>query len=286
MKRLAKKLLNNYGFDIVRLRTNEKIYDLTSTVFNPYALLYRTTNIDSVLYDLPLADARDPFFQLYSKPSGHPYIQAVEQALKSSNMKTSIGNVLRSFYNQMQPANAAEFLGIEQFNNATLSNLKPSEFVWPWEATTISQKARNTGAQRRPVNGSKYGYRDLNRNHGWKHAGPVTEELILNECRRISALLIIIRDTGYSRHDRKDGDVVASILEHRSGRSRWSISSGMHRAAIASALGYSKIPVRIRGIIRQSDVSVWPNVMNGLYSEAEAEEVFLNLYRAFRTPIT
>lgn len=257
---------------------------LRSTAFDPYTLLYRTKNTDSILTELPLADARDPFFRLYSQPSDHPYIHAVEQALNSSDMKGAIGGALRHFYNQTQPANAAEFLGIEQFGNATLVSLKPSEFVWPWEISTVAQKAHSVSTQLRPVNVTKFGYRDLNRSYGWKHAGPVTEELILNESFRINSLLISVRENGYLRHNNKNGDVVASILEHRNGSWRWSISSGMHRAAVMSAIGHSKIPVRIRGIIRQSDVSAWPNVMNGLYSEAEAEEIFLNLYHAFRTP--
>ncbi len=283
MKRLAKKILNNCGFDIVRFPEKENVHDLRSTAFNPYSVLYRVKNKDSVLSELSLSDARDPFFRSYSKSFNHPYVYAAEQAIGSPDATTVISNALRDFYDQDQAGNVASYLGIEHFGNATLIKLKPYEFVWPWETSTVKEKVRIEHAQVRRVPKKELGYRDLNISYGWKFSGPVSEELILNESLRLSNLLMNIMQRGYLRHDNKDGDVVASILEHQNGNWRWNISSGMHRAAVLSATGHSKIPVRIRGIIRQTDVSVWPNVMNGLYSVAEAEQVFLNLYNAFRT---
>ncbi len=271
MKHSVKKIVNKFGLDIVRYPAVEEVHDLRSQGLNPYSLLYRLNSRVSVLFTLSLMDARDPFFFSYDSGGNHPYVRSARIALESESYYDSIYRELTKYYNNTKLESAADYLELKA---EELSKIEPWGFVWPWETTTSKNKigferslAENSGKM-------KLGIGDLNLSYGWKYAGPASEELIVNESLRIKNLMKRIYQDGYSRHNDKDGDIVATILENRDGEWRWSISSGMHRAAVISALGYSEVPVRVRGIIRESDSKVWPNVMNGFYSELDALKVF------------
>ena len=54
----------------------------------------------------------------------------------------------------------------------------------------------------------------------------------------------------------------------------WVPFSGFHRTVIGSVLGLESLPFRVRSVITESEVSDWPNVRNGSYSELEAMHVF------------
>lgn len=102
--------------------------------------------------------------------------------------------------------------------------------------------------------------------------------MLRNETRRLWILLDSIRNKGYQRHNGKSGDIEGIALENGTGRFRWSISPGNHRVGVLSALGQETAPVRIHGILRRQDASIWPNVVSGLFSPAEAIAVFDQLF--------
>jgi hypothetical protein len=61
---------------------------------------------------------------------------------------------------------------------------------------------------------------------------------------------------------------------------RWSTESGQHRFAMAGAVGLDTVPARVLGVVRREDARYWPQVVNGTFSIAGAEQVFDRIFDA------
>jgi hypothetical protein len=61
---------------------------------------------------------------------------------------------------------------------------------------------------------------------------------------------------------------------------RYVIVSGLHRAAVLSALGNQQVTVRLRKnmVVRREDVGSWPLVTQGVYSTSLALAYFDHLF--------
>lgn len=121
---------------------------------------------------------------------------------------------------------------------------------------------------------SKNGGQKLTIADGWKTYGPVSERLLEVEVERLYGLLESIRRRGYRRHDGRIGDINATVLWRSTDDWKWRITGGDHRAAVLRALDYRHIPVRVVGLVRPEEVSIWPNVDAGLYPPAQALDLF------------
>ena len=277
LTRRIKSALRRVGFELHRITEQEPIILPGNTGADVFSLLYYNANAN-VLVSASALDLRDPFFHTLSRASNHPYYVAVKAALDAVDKHRVIFDTLRRYYESAQPETAADYLGLAGSTENDLHRQPPWAFVWPWVTDSPGKRAAYERAIRKPVPRHSLGTGDLSTFYGWKYAGPAEEPLIYNETLRLVDLMASIERSGYQRNDGQDGDAAGSALIKDSDNVRFSLSTGLHRVAVAAALGETHIPVRVRSIIRLEDSRLWPNVVNGLYSQEEAEQVFLRLF--------
>lgn len=203
---------------------------------------------------------------------------AIENGIEKKNTLDLMQESLRLYYDHVQPNNAAEWLGINSQSTSLLAQVPPWGAVFPWRARTQEsyQKAYEKAAHEENMAvGMKRGIED-----GWLFCGAVSHEKIRIEAERILYVLRRISNDGYQRDDTADGDVRATALIDENNHWRWLITAGNHRAAAATALGYSSIPVRINLVISRQDVSFWKHVVEGLFTAEEALTIFDNFFYA------
>jgi hypothetical protein len=96
-----------------------------------------------------------------------------------------------------------------------------------------------------------------------------------NEARHLQKLCISMQSSGFVRHDGPHGDVEGWVLVRADGAYCVQIRGGQHRAAVASALGFVSIPVRIsHAAIKYEMADYWPQVRAGRMSKSGAQSVF------------
>lgn len=271
---MLNRQLGRFGYSISK-RTTPQLIDVRASGNNPYSRLYAGTRA-SILVELRMEGGRDPTFLSIRRDGNHPFVRAALAGLEH-NSPDAVNDSLRSFYMAQRPQTASEQLGSpcpEAFKT-----VPPWAFVWPWETSSIASKMARSLAQQCLSAERALGTRDLHISHGWKFAGPVSELMLENETRRLWALVVSLRKNGCQRHEGKNGDIEAAVLEDDNGDLCWSISSGNHRAAALSALDYQTVPVRVHTLIRRKDCEIWPNVTHGLYTPDQARAVFDRLFK-------
>ncbi|WP_147273784.1 hypothetical protein [Vreelandella rituensis] len=180
---------------------------------------------------------------------------------------------LREFYADWQPANAAEFLGIPTAQAGKLVDLPTWQTTLPWESRNLAkiniQRQRTELRENTRILGRRLGI-----DAGWKFCGPVSTDKLEIEVERLARLLESIRLKGICRHDGQDGDICAIVLTKPDGRWRWVVNKGQHRYAVISALGASRITIRVEQFIRREEVTFWPAVVSGVFTQDIALKIF------------
>ena len=108
-----------------------------------------------------------------------------------------------------------------------------------------------------------------------------SDEKCYVESMRIYELLKSISDKGYVRKNSLDGDIRAHLLYDTDSQWCWQAVGGQHRACAQASFKCKSVMVKIQMMIRRSESKHWPNVVNGLYTEDEALDIFdkiLNCY--------
>lgn len=113
-------------------------------------------------------------------------------------------------------------------------------------------------------------------NYGWQFFGPVSEDLGQMEYQRLTSVFNSIKDSGYLPE--KHGFIHGQFLISNDNWI-WVNIGGKHRFASLAALNFKNIPVALNSrssalFIRRLDVEYWPNVKNGLFSKADALNIF------------
>lgn len=268
--------LERLGISITRTH-RQPLLDLRSQCVHPLAIPYLQLNTPALI-DLELQRGRG--LRIFPLNQTHPYVAILSAAQRSSTPQSTITTLLRQYYAQVQPKTPAEWLGIEADRNSSLNDA-PWSLSMPWDARTPTQwkTAREKYALKENAHlGKSFGIEQ-----GWHFWGPVSEEKLAIESNRLCHLLHSIRTQGYSRHDKRDGDINAVILKHNRDWC-WQVAGGEHRAAVAAALNLTTVPVRITQIIDLADIEHWPGVENGTYSQAQARSVFLSIFHGSALP--
>lgn len=204
--------------------------------------------------------------------------EAVKKGIYSDLALEAIYNVLDAYYEMVQPANAADWLGIAGEKNIELQHAPAWGAVLPWRARSLSSY-QNT-YEKAALEENRLTGREIGIEDGWFLCGPVSKEKIIIESERILHVLRQIDTYGYKRSDSVDGDVKATALIGKNQEWKWLITSGNHRAAAAAALGYESIPIRVNLVISRSDVMYWKHVVTGLFTQEQALEIFDNIFDA------
>jgi hypothetical protein len=224
-----------------------------------------------VLVDVEIARGRGlRVFRLDSNV--HPFVNALRSG-PGENRPARIHATLRAYYEMTRPCSAADWLDLP-VGSSLLSEEPPWAVTMPWEARTPQQWR---------VENEKYALRE-NRQHqargraltiddGWHFWGPVSDEKLAIEVRRLNSLAISLLEKGLLRHDGQDGDVCGVVLT-RDSDWRWQVLGGEHRAAAFSALGYEIMPIRVLQVVSRADVDHWPGVLRGYFSRESALATF------------
>lgn len=249
-----------------------RVRDLRKTANDPRQLTYLSD--DFVLADVPVAVGRRNGFPMGAGID--PFELAVKRALGVPDPESVITEVLQMYYSLVTPENASEWMGIEANGAPELAKSPPWGKVYPWQEVSISDR----------IEGARKWVRKQNKREGltgtvaegYPHFGPVSEAKLKIEVKRILRLFRAIQDCGYVRSNAHDGDILGTVLVGESDDWRWIAETGQHRAAAAAGLGFEKIPVRFHRAVYRVDVSAWPNLSSGVFTEGAAGRVFDNLF--------
>jgi hypothetical protein len=114
-----------------------------------------------------------------------------------------------------------------------------------------------------------------------RFCGPSSDVFIEEEFKRIIALYMNMKKTGYKPWRTNNGFIGGSFLLKNNGQKRFVVLQGNHRMAVLSFLDKKRLSVRtIKGylpVVKESEVKEWPFVKNGLFTEDEALKIF-NLF--------
>lgn len=263
----------------LRLMPVERIgaVDVRGVADHPSSLLYygRKT-APSVLVEAPIR--RGYSLEVFSlrADGSNPFVCAIRNAIRSRNGREAIRRTLAHYYRAVRPKSAAQWLGITADDAPEMA----SEPVWarllPWEDDTVSDRKRNIRQKVRSENRRRGEV--LSIHDGWKLCGPVSEAFLRIQSGRLYELYRSIARRGLVRHDEVDGDIRAVALIDGD-RWRWlQCGGGFHRAAVAAALGYRSMPVRIWRVVYRRQVELWPQVARGEFTREGALAVFDRIF--------
>lgn len=169
-------------------------------------------------------------------------------------------DALDAFYQRFQPRNIFEC----HFLPTSSREVNIDSLPWSVAATESSF----------------YGESGLDHTHGRQQFGPVSQQKVSLEAKRLTELLSSIRRHGYRV---ELGFPRGYLLENERDQFRFVVVGGQHRAAALSYLGYEFVPVIFQPdwprVIRRSEVHAWPQVRNGNISSESALQLFDSYFR-------
>lgn len=184
----------------------------------------------------------------------HPLVRAIAHG----------PSVLEQFYAEFSPANLAQMYGVTE-TGLKGEDLPPWRLPWcAWTEQRPPQPERGLGIE-----------------HGISYYGPCSPQKVSVEYRRVNAVVASIKAKGY-QPDRKDGHIEGFFM--RSGSQfRFYVQGGKHRAAALVALGFERIPVRVRQtwprFVAAGTEADWPLVRDGRVDSRLAAQILARYFR-------
>ena len=253
--------------------------DLRGCDIHPLEAWYRAGRYQPVLMDVPLSKLRGLGSAAFpcTRDSGHPFIETLLE-YESGKTRGYAGSALERFYQNWQPKNAAEYLGIaDDPGCAKVRELEAVEEVLPWrrEYPSIQQKTvrysvtRNSASKRGRIQEGKDRHNFF---------GPATDEFVAHEYERLINAYTSIANYRFQRRDTSDGDIRGTVILDDD---EWCVlisGGGQHRSSALAALGFDVAPVRLfyslPMIVRRDESSYWPHVIDGLFEKRAALKIF------------
>lgn len=199
-----------------------------------------------------------------------PLLQTAHQLYEDPD-RPATSTALDAYYGTFRPASAADVLGLPQ--DHPLSWHHPLGAVFPWNAQTPWE-------QEAALWDGILGYYAQHNCAHWRigdghtQFGPVSLRKLELEIWRITRLFESIREEGY---DKKNHPPIlgAILVDDRTGDWVCDIKDGLHRIAACHVMGWRSLPVRIIGETTvRSEYRQWPGVHYGLFTPAEALQIF------------
>lgn len=283
LKDLIKRILLRFGVRLVRSRILEPSVFLDNKFTDAFRLQYQDIR-NGVVVNASLKKGRGlPLFS-YQNSSPHPLVVSARAAIAHPQDRLNVvQSLLSQYYARVRPTNANAMLGLVS-KRPELNDFPGWAVVMPWDkedAFAWKEKIVSSVMSENTRYGKKAGV-----DYGWAWAGPSSEIKCEIESRRLLGVLDSIVKSGYKRHNGPDGDIVANVLAKSADDWVWQSIGAQHRAAVLAALEHEYVPIRIMKVIRREDVSSWPNVVRGLYTESEALNIFDNIFDANYSHIT
>lgn len=277
MRPLAHPLVQRVAFKLGYLFEGREPVDLRNRASDVIEAAYLAGS-KPFLVEAKISDCRGLGGFRYDGANLHPYMQTAVAILRRE-ADGYAGSPLERYYNHFQPKCAADVLRLPGEISSELKNAPPIALKLPWEEGTWQRKLAVSMVRERADNRSRG--RDLSFEHGASEFGPVSPDKGRLEFETLKLLVEKVQRRGYRRHDGPDGDIFALPLIDRTNRVRFLIRGGKHRMAVVAALGYETVSLRLllnKAPPRLQEVQYWPRVRSGVYSAAQAEDVFQSIF--------
>lgn len=276
-------LLNKTGYDIIEASSPDQMsfpVDDASKILR----FVKSGKLPYLCY-VPIHLVRGHVMSFKMDPVNHPFAVAARKAKRSNrkNRRLLIREVLDHYYKSVQPDCAAEVLGVEGRHAPPLNRGTPWIVVHPWEDRSLSDLKRDRPKYTRQDNlrvGKNMGIEE-----GWHLFGPVSENKLEAETRRLERLMRKVEKGGFKVRNSERDNITAMVLINEKEECRWIVYNGQHRIAVLTAFDYRKAPVLINKVVERKDVKVWPGVQRGYFTQEGALKVFDRVFHGKTSPI-
>ncbi len=230
------------------------------------------------MFDIPIREARA--FHSMGLPlesRAHPFSRAFARALLASDASSArniIERELRCYYDWVQPNLALEVVDLSASEAPGLADQPAFNYLAPWWEKGIQETARGRERALRYV-GMRYGF-GAAANGGHPFFGPLPEPRLNLQVERLDRLLRSVRRNGFAPFAR-DFPIKVTALRNND-EYRWFIEEGQHRFALAHALGVETMPAMLVSVVRREEARLWPQVVNGMFSERGAVRLFDRIF--------
>lgn len=210
-----------------------------------------------------------------SKAGWHPFVEAYRDIYTGSGKSRYKGSFLEKYYQTWTPRSAGDAIAGFHITPAELKSIGSFTLHAPWmDASPLDRQAM---MERIILEENRVeGLPELEASEGYGLHGPVSQRKGEIEFRRLVGIYRSIRANGYDR-THVDGDVTAICIEYN-GDYRFCVMHGQHRVAAATALGFRTLPVNITKVVHYEEISHWPQVYRGFWSENEAQSFIKHLF--------
>lgn len=274
LKSKVLKLINKSGYDLTKIETEGLDFPIIKEdMYNPEKIIFfaKLNKLPFLCY-VPPKHLQGHVMNFNFDDENHPFKKAVLNAIKENKKKKAIKNSLEGFYEETTPSNAAEVLGLKDKDLPVLSEKEPWLAVHPWENRTLEEVKKKRPNQTNREN--KKNGKDISIDEGWHLFGPVSEDKLEVEAKRVFEVLKKVQKDGYKAYNNYNNISTTILIDHEKDKMKWVVYDGQHRTSVLSALNYKKIPVLVKSIVSRSDVEFWPGVENGDFSKEAALKIF------------
>lgn len=266
-------VFNKLGVDLVKSSANFLEADWDS----PIELMYKTHN-RYILLEVPIEQIRFMGVHGYNagKGSQAPFVLTIEDYVKHNKIKY-LDSKLYNFYASFQPKSIAEYLYLETAVNHSINTFSASGVFLPWQDIDPTQKIKQRALE--IIHDNKEHKSILGVSSGDPFYGPVSLDKGELEYNRLVKVYRSIFKSGFKIDLKGKNNINAVVLE-KENEYCYFVFSGQHRIAALSVLNYKKVALQIyKGlVVRRSEVSYWPGVTNGYFSESEALAIFDRIF--------
>lgn len=281
-----RSFLSRHGISL-RLSENTRPVDFTDKPdINPIAAIYQSGG-RPVLLKAPLKDCI--FFSHLAFPctpdSPSPQIQTLIEYGKG-NIKSWEESPLVDFYNNFQPKNAAEMMGLESAPEQKISKYSPNAALMPWEPFSFRLKeelelksarrdTRQYSFPREAVSGQCF--------------GPANDLKKKLEFERLTKIYRLLKKNGLIINKEGINNIEAIILKLDTSF-RFVIINGTHRIAAWTALNNNTVDLQIKyfgigGIVDFDESAHWPPVVKNNLTKKQSELIFKRIFNAVQPEI-
>ncbi|GGE72242.1 hypothetical protein GCM10011533_25700 [Streptosporangium jomthongense] len=272
IKRLVKPLFQFFGLEVTSAESKPKpppIYDDLEKVLTLNRVGIRAS------YECPIDQCVILSGFSFAETGWHPFVEAYRDINARSGKPRYPGSFLEKYYSTWTPENSAD--AVAGFANApaALKSIAPFTLHAPWmDARPLDRQAlmeriivdENTAA----------GCPELDAREGYGLHGPVSEKKGEIEFQRLVKIYESIKAFGYDR-TQGEGDVTVIGIEYNE-EFRFCVMHGQHRAAAVAALGLKTVPVSITKVVHYTEISHWPQVYRGYWSQIQAQKFIEHLF--------
>lgn len=216
------------------------------------------------------------FFSLKGNKNYHPFVLALSKVGRESQ-EEDVFKLLKKYSDLISIKSPNEMLGSCAGEEFFPKQDHPYSFTYPWSILKPFEVKEKREAYDLTEN-KRFG---LKTGDSLDLAG-TSDEKVKIETERLMQIFHRIKTNGFKP---QFPDSLGCFVLINGENYKWFVQGGQHRAAVLSALGYEKIPVHVRQIIRREEVVYWPHVLSGLFSQEKALKVFDEMFQTKTPPV-